>query len=99
MYKYVALLVLALLTGCPNGKNGPTPEPRDTDWCEAAGKQLEALQCKDRAGNPMWINKRGERFADMCKKAQEEGEIFLNPKCVAEATDCEKANQCPPSSE
>jgi hypothetical protein len=89
--------ILLILSGCP--KNGPTPEPRDTDWCTAAEQNLEKLQCLDRAGDPMWVNKKGERFAQMCETAQEEGEIFLNPKCVAGAVDCDTANQCPPTSE
>lgn len=95
----VISIALLILSGCPKNGGGPTPEPRDTDWCQAAEQNLEKLQCLDRAGDPMWVNKKGERFAQMCETAQEEGEIFLNPKCVAEATDCEKANQCPPTSE
>lgn len=97
--KYLIPVIALTLVGCPKNGGGPTPEPKDTDWCVAAEQNLEKLQCLDRAGDPMWVNKKGERFSQMCETAQEEGEIFLNPKCVAEAIDCEKANQCPPTSE
>lgn len=43
----------------------------------------------------MWVNKRGERFEATCQKAQREGTIFLNPKCISETTTCEGANKCP----
>ena len=43
----------------------------------------------------MWVNKRGERFKETCEKAQEEGLIFLDPKCITDAPTCEEANECP----
>ena len=70
----------------------------DTDFCDDAELNLEKLQCKDSLGNPMWVNKRGERFQETCRKAQEEALIFLDPKCVSTATTCEGANECPTTS-
>jgi len=91
------LLLLLLLTNC--GRQGvkpaPTPTPTDTGHCLQAEQKLKRLQCKDRAGDPMWVNRHGERFRDTCKTAQEEGGIFLNPKCIANARSCTEVNQCP----
>ena len=94
--KLLALLLPLLLVGCPKTyEPHPAPIPKDTDQCLAAEQTLEKLQCKDRAGDPMWVNKLGERFGETCRKAQEEGRIFINPACVSTAGSCEKANQCP----
>lgn len=102
--KYLIGIVLSLaLIGCPPPTDphhpGPTPDVEDTDMCDAAEKQLEELECKDRRGDPMWVNKKGERFGDTCRIAQTEGTIFLNPKCVANAPTCDEAKVCPPTSE
>lgn len=94
MCRWVLGVFLLILTGCPAPPK-PPPEPKDTDWCKAAEQTLERLQCKDSHDNPMWVNKRGERFQETCEQAQIEGLIFLNPKCVAEAKTCEGANECP----
>lgn len=93
-----ALILVAAfaLTACPKTYEPKVaPIPKDTDQCLAAEQNLEKLQCKDRAGSPMWVNKIGERFAETCRKAQEDGRIFLNPACVRDAISCEKANKCP----
>ncbi len=74
----------------------PTPPPvSDTDSCEQAERRLEELACLDRRGDPMWVNRNGERFADTCRTAQSEGGIFFNPRCVAAAQSCEEALACP----
>lgn len=92
----LALAAAALLSGCPTPVTPkPAPVPKDTDKCLAAEQNLQKLQCKDRAGDPMWVNKVGEPFSETCRKAQEEGRIFLNPACVAGAQTCEAANKCP----
>jgi len=95
--RHAVLIAVALfLTACPKTYDPkPAPIPKDTDKCLAAEKTLEKLQCKDRAGSPMWVNKLGERFSETCRKAQEEGRIFLNPACVRDAKTCEAANKCP----
>lgn len=100
MKKLLILLIPVLLTGCPPPEpEGPTPVVRDTDVCEEAGTNLEKLQCYDRHGDPMWVNKHGEKFEETCRIAQEEGRIFLDPQCIADAKTCEEAKSCPPSSE
>jgi len=93
--KILALCLTLLVLRC--GSQPPTPPPPqpDTNLCEAAEQNIERLQCKDRLGNPMWINKRGERFKVMCEQVQTEGGVFLNPKCASEATTCKEVNQCP----
>lgn len=73
----------------------PPPPPSDTDMCGDAEATLERLECKDSLGDPMWVNKKGERFVETCRKIQEEALIFLDPKCVANAITCEEANECP----
>ncbi len=67
--------------------------------CFDAGKNLEDLQCRDRHGDPMWVNKKGEPFAETCRILQEEGNIYINPRCIAGAKTCEEAKACPPTSE
>lgn len=87
---------MAMFTACPTTyEPKPAPIPEDTDVCPAAEKNLEKLQCLDRAGDPMWVNKVGERFTETCRKAQEEGRIFMNPACISSALSCEKINACP----
>jgi len=101
MKKLLPILILLVLTGCPSyvpQPVGPTPVPRDTDACGEAGKNIEALQCLDPRGDPMWTNRNGEKFEETCRKLQEEGGIFLDPKCIASATTCEQITACPPSS-
>lgn len=97
--KYPGLLLLAgLLVACPPEPNvpDPTPIPEDTEYCTAAEKRLGELGCKDRNGDPMWVNKKGERFGETCRIAQEEGRVFVNPKCIHDAKSCEEALECPP---
>ena len=96
MKKLTVILATLLLQACPE-KHEPkvAPVPRDTDKCEAAELRLEQLGCRDRAGDPMWVNRTGERFARTCQTAQQEGRVFLNPACIAGAASCEKAASCP----
>jgi len=94
--KKLPLVALLALTGCPTQvEPKPAPIPEDTDMCLAAEQNLEKRQCRDRAGDPMWVNKDGERFQKTCETAQVEGRIFLNPKCVAGAATCDAAKKCP----
>lgn len=109
--KHLLLLVLALvLTGCPASTDpqppqpppprpgpSPTPEVRDTDKCGAAYENLKGLECRDSRGKPMWVNSDDETFDVTCRRIQEEGGVFLDPVCIAEAPTCEEANVCPPS--
>jgi hypothetical protein len=94
--KRFAVVVALALAGCPEPVvPKPAPIPEDTDWCGAAEQRLEELQCKDMRGDPMWVNKNGERFKQTCETAQEEGRVALNPRCIAEAPSCEEAKRCP----
>lgn len=43
----------------------------------------------------MWVNRRGERFAETCRTTYEQGGVFLNPQCIVEAGSCQEANACP----
>lgn len=70
-------------------------DDRAGDWCAAAEARLEELDCRDPRGDPMWVNRRGERFRDTCRVAQDQGGIFLNPECIARAQSCEEASACP----
>ncbi len=94
--KQLILLLPLLLVGCSQHVPKRTPPVVDTNYCLKAEQNLERLQCRDRAGDPMWVNRREERFRHTCETAQREGRIFLNPKCVANAKSCAKAKQCPP---
>jgi hypothetical protein len=69
----------------------------DTSFCQNAEYHLRDLQCKDAAGDLMWINKLGEHFAITCQRIQDQGGIFLDPRCIASAKTCEEAKLCPPS--
>lgn len=92
------LLALAalLLLGCSSTPRQPTaPPPEDGDWCAAAEARLEALECRDPRGDPMWVNRRGERFAETCRTTFEQGGVFLDPQCIAEAQTCQEADACP----
>lgn len=95
--KTAILAFLALgLVACPGPVTPkPAPIPQDTNKCADAEKTLERLQCKDLRGDPMWVNRKGERFQKTCETAQEDGRIFLNPKCISDAPTCEEAKQCP----
>lgn len=89
-------LILLFLVSCPTPiVPNPPPPPRDTNKCLDAEINLEDLQCKDSHGDPMWVNKRGEKFEETCRTAQEEGLIFLDPVCISTAKTCEEANECP----
>lgn len=89
-------LSLAALAGCPPSvEPKPAPIPKDTALCGDAEANLERLQCKDLRGDPMWVNRNGERFKDTCEEAQEEGRVALNPGCVSDAKTCEEAKRCP----
>ena len=103
MRKLIFLLAF-LVIGCPTHNQpepiGPKPGPivvKDTDLCDEAEQNLEALQCKNRDDTPMWVNQQDEKFGDTCRRLQEEGGIFLDPKCVSKAPSCEEAKACPPS--
>ena len=89
------ILALPLLLGCPQTKPVPVPEVKDTELCGKADENLERMQCSDRAGHPMWVNKKGERFKEICERVQEEGGVFLNPRCVSKAKTCKEAKACP----
>ncbi|GAB4520467.1 MAG: hypothetical protein Tsb0020_39110 [Haliangiales bacterium] len=91
-----ALGLLWLLAACT-----PTPAPDSprghggADLCAAAEARLESLDCRDPRGEPMWVNRGGERFAETCRKASNQGGVFLDPGCIANAASCAEANQCP----
>lgn len=97
----ILIFVFALLiTGCPKQPNTDVIEPNDngvvpvidTDWCDKAETNLEKLGCTARDGSSM-----SDGFTEICHRVQEEGGIFLNPKCVATAATCDVAKSCPPS--
>lgn len=96
-----ASLMLALLLGAccsvPPEAGPITPPPvRDTDWCREAELRLEALECRDPRGDPMWVNRRGERFAVTCRVAHQEGGVSLNPRCIAQVKSCSEVDACAP---
>lgn len=88
------MLVILAAFGC-QPEMQPVPPPTDTSACGAAGQQLEALQCKDREGHPMWINLDGVPFKKVCEDAQQDGRAALRPECIAVAKSCAEAFQCP----
>lgn len=79
-------------------KPGPTPVVRDTDECGAAYDNLKKLQCVRSDGAPLWVNADGELFDVTCRRVQEDGGVFIDPLCVANAATCKEARACPPSS-
>lgn len=96
----VLLMLGWLMPGCSSAAAPTlsTPEPHGvggTDHCAQAEARLEALGCRDRRGDPMWVNRKGERFAQTCRTIQEQGGVFIDPACIAGAESCEEANACP----
>lgn len=94
MDKSLYALLCLILVSCSSSPT-PAPVPKDTDWCDRAEKNLERLECKDLRGDPMWVNKNGEKFGQTCEEAQVDGRIFLNPQCIAKSIDCEETKLCP----
>lgn len=93
-------VLLLLMLGCsspaPPTVAAPDPHPVDgSDHCARAEARLEALGCRDRRGDPMWVNRKGERFAQTCRTIQDEGGVFIDPACIAGAETCEEAKSCP----
>jgi len=92
----MAMIIALAIVGCRiTDPISPTPNVKDTDLCGEAEVRIIELQCKDRRGDPMWINRNGEKFEDTCRIAQKEGGIFLNPKCVRGAKTCAEMRNCP----
>jgi hypothetical protein len=90
------VLAMLLLAGCSSRPEPAQPQPpANGDWCAAAEARLESLDCRDPRGDPLWVNRNGERFAATCKTSYEQGGMFLNPQCIAEARGCTEANACP----
>jgi len=80
-----------LFTGCSQTGKRPLDVDKETEYCAQAEQNLECMQCRDRAGDPMW-----EGFRETCERLQKgKGDIFLNPKCIADANRCSEVNQCP----
>lgn len=96
----VLFLIFFVLFSCVNSagdikpvNTGPVPVV-DTDWCESAEVNIKQLNCKDPVGNPMWVNLKGEPFATTCRILQEQGGIFIDPKCIATVSSCKEIDQC-----
>ena len=90
MKLYLIPLAIILIIRC-----GPMPEPRPTSECKRAEQNIAFLECRDQAGNPMWRNKKGETFAQICERVMVEGMVPLNPECIAAASSCDEVKQCP----
>lgn len=89
------ILPLIFVLGCGAGIPTPNPEPTDTDACPAAEQRLHEMNCRDRQGNPMWVNLDGVPFTKTCQDDQQEGRVALTPSCVVKSKTCEEAKQCP----
>lgn len=94
--KKLLAFTLILVSCCgPLSNDKDNPPVKDTDWCQAAEDNLFELECTNPDGTPMWVNQDGEKFKVTCEIIQDEGLIFLNPKCIASAETCDEANACP----
>jgi hypothetical protein len=99
MNKVLLSFVFLLVFSCQKTNNTDIFEPNngpnevvDTDWCPKAELNLKKLQCKARDGSFMH-----ENFTSICEEIQEEGGIFVNPRCVATSSTCDEIKKCPPS--
>lgn len=83
-----------MLVGCPSTL--PPPHPvTDTDKCDAAELKLQELQCKDVRGRLIGgPNLSGAPFAETCRTNQQEGGIWMNPKCLSEIKSCKEIDPC-----
>lgn len=92
-----SIIFILLISGCVahNDVIVTTQVVPDTNYCYSAEANLRNLQCRDSTGDLMWQNKSGEHFATTCKRIQEEGGVYINPKCISNAKTCEELNVCP----
>lgn len=98
--KIFMLLFVVLFVLCCSGRPiepeepKPTPEIKDTDLCDDAEEKLKELGCLDRRGDPLWKNRKGEEFSDLCRIIQDVGKIYLNPGCILYSKNCEEVLEC-----
>lgn len=91
-----AMIASLFIVGCPaKDPVSPTPDVKDTDLCGEAEATIVKLQCRDRRGDPMWVNRNGEEFEDTCRIVQDQGGVFLNPECIQNAKSCAEVSACP----
>lgn len=77
------LLCLLFIMACDNPKPTPprpTPVVKDTDYCEAAGKNLKNHGC---ITDDEHFTKKGKSFKLFCEETHNAG-IYLNPICLSE---------------
>jgi len=92
----VVVMVSLFIAGCPaKDPVFPTPDVKDTDLCGEAEVNIVKLQCRDRRGDPLWVNRNGEEFEDTCRIVQDQGGVYLNPECIRDATSCAEVLACP----
>lgn len=91
------VLLVGALTSCFGPTtNVPVHPVTDTDQCGLAEKNLLALECKDRRGRLLGgPNLHGESYKARCEALQLQQNVWINPKCKAEAKTCEEAAACP----
>ncbi|MCZ2224624.1 MAG: hypothetical protein LC122_13445 [Chitinophagales bacterium] len=95
---FAGLICFISFPGCGGSRTPPRPTPvvKDTDLCEAAGKNLVEQHCilDDRK-----FTKLGKSFKLFCEETQSAG-VFLNPRCLSEikasnVSEChDKMNVC-----
>lgn len=91
--RYVSLIFLLALVGCPRQPVVPAVEDGGELFCyEAETHLLRDLNCKDsrgiRLGSP---NKKGVSFADVCRDLYTQG-VNFKAKCLSTAKNCDEVN-------
>lgn len=93
-------VLFCLNTGCPQPPVGPHPTPvvTDTNMCVPAEEHLQELCKADPVKNSYCCKvaaptKKGKTFTQFCIEKQNQG-VFLNPRCLASVTSCDKINAC-----
>lgn len=90
--KKLFLLCIVFFTGCPQSDVRFVPEVKDTEYCEAAEKNLSDA-CPRFVRQNRTMKENNETFKDFCKRKQDDG-IFFNPKCLSSAINCSEADAC-----
>lgn len=66
----------------------PTPVVKDTELCEAAGRNLKRNQCIEDDKN---FTKLGKSFKQFCEETHNAG-VYLNPSCLANISATDKGD-------
>jgi hypothetical protein len=81
-------LILGFAVFCCN----LTPVQPARTWsiasCSAAGQRIQALDCRNTAGKPLWVTPKGKPFAQVCESASYD----YHAAAISSISDCAQIN-------